>query len=138
MCSTSGAASGAARSFLYSSETLIMTTTTKPAANADRNDLNQANAQLKEAILNKKRVQIEVWSAQIEQLQEGMSGLAESVRSSTRQHLDDLTNARNQATAQLEQLQQSTQENWEALLQQSDAFFQDLADRFHRFASKND
>ena len=115
-----------------------MTTTTKPAANADRNDLNQANAQLKEAILNKKRVQIEVWSAQIEQLQEGMSGLAESVRSSTRQHLDDLTNARNQATAQLEQLQQSTQENWEALLQQSDAFFQDLADRFHRFASKND
>ncbi len=109
-----------------------------PLSNDSRNDQDRANAQLKEAVLNKKRVQIEAWSAQIEQLQEGMSGLADSMRSTTRQRLDDLSNARNQATAQLEQLQQSSQENWDALLQQSDAFFHDLAVRFHRFASKND
>ncbi len=109
-----------------------------PLSNDSRNDQDRANAQLKEAVLNKKRVQIEAWSAQIEQLQEGLSGLADSMRSTTRQRLDDLSNARNQATAQLEQLQQSSQENWDALLQQSDAFFHDLADRFHRFASKND
>ena len=60
------------------------------------------------------------------------------MRRITRQRLDELINARNQATAQLDQLQQSSQGNWESLLQQSDAFFQDLADRFHRFASKND
>jgi hypothetical protein len=119
-------------------ETLTMTTTTKLATTADRNDQSPANAQLKEAVLNKKRVQIEAWSGQIEELQQGMSGLAESVRRTTRQHLDELINARNQATAQLEQLQQSSQENWESLLQQSDALFQDLAGRFHRFASKND
>ena len=115
-----------------------MTTTTKLATTADRNDQSPANAQLKEAVLNKKRVQIEAWSGQIEELQQGMSGLAESVRRTTRQHLDELINARNKATAQLEQLQQSSQENWESLLQQSDALFQDLAGRFHRFASKND
>lgn len=109
-----------------------------PLSNDSRNDQERANAQLKEAVLNKKRVQIEAWSAQIEQLQEGLSGLADGVRNTTRQRLDDLNNARNQATAQLEQLQQSSQENWDTLLQQSDAFFHDLADRFHRFASKND
>ena len=112
-----------------------MTTITKPATSADRNDQSEANAQLKEAVLNKKRVQIKAWSEQIEELQNGMSDLAESVRRTTRQHLDELINARNQATAQLEQ---SSQENWESLLQQSDALFQDLAGRFHRFASKND
>lgn len=115
-----------------------MTTTTKPTTSASRDDQNHANAQLKEAVLNKKRVQIEAWSAQIEQLQQGMSGLADSVRRITRQRLDELINARNQATAQLDQLQQSSQGNWDSLLQQSDAFFQDLADRFHRFASNND
>ena len=36
-----------------------MTTTTKPTTSASRDDQNHANAQLKEAVLNKKRVQIE-------------------------------------------------------------------------------
>ncbi|QNI69698.1 hypothetical protein [Cyanobium sp. NS01] len=98
-------------------------------------DQTLANEQLRQAILDKKQAQIEAWSAQIEQLQQGMQSVAENLRDETEKRLEELRQARGQARAQLESLQQATQDSWDSLLQKSDHFFQDLAERFHAFVS---
>lgn len=96
-------------------------------------DQTQVNEQLRKAVLEKKQAQVEAWSMQIERLQEGLKDAAANVREETEKRVADLTEARDRASEQLVRLQQSTQDTWSSLLQQSDAVFQDLAERFHAF-----
>lgn len=97
-------------------------------------DQSQVDERLRKAILDKKQAQIEAWSRQIEQLQEGLQNVTSSLRSETEKRLLDLTEARDRAIKHLDQLQQSTHETWASILQQSDEVFQDLAERFHAMA----
>lgn len=99
-------------------------------------DQQRANEQLRQAILAKKQAQIQAWSAQIEQMQQGLKSVADSVRNETEKRLAELSHARDQARVQLESLQQATQESWESLLQQTDSVFQDISRRFHEFVSE--
>ena len=110
-----------------------MTTTHTPMATS-RSEVDQqrADEQLREAILAKKQAQLQAWSAQIEQMQQGLLSMAENLRGETGKRLAELRQAR----TQLERLQQATQESWESLLQESDSFFQDVARRFHAFVSR--
>ncbi len=112
-------------------------TPTNTTMQASRSELDQrlADEQLRQAILDKKQAQIEAWSAQIDQLQQGLQNAAESVRTETEKRLAELRQARDQAQVQLESLQQATKDSWDSLLQHSDSFFQDLAGRFHEFVS---
>ena len=114
-----------------------MTTTHTPMATS-RSEVDQqrADEQLREAILAKKQAQLQTWSAQIEQMQQGLLSMAENLRGETGKRLAELRQARDQARTQLERLQQATQESWESLLQESDSFFQDVARRFHAFVSR--
>ncbi|NQV09823.1 MAG: hypothetical protein HQ527_01445 [Cyanobacteria bacterium] len=96
-------------------------------------DQTQVNEQLRKAVLEKKQAQVEAWSMQIEKLQEGLKDAAANVRDETEKRVADLTEARDQASEQLAQLQQSTQETWASILEQSDEVFRDLAERFHAF-----
>ena len=97
-------------------------------------DQSQVDERLRKAILDKKKAQIEAWSRQIEQLQEGLQNVTASLRSQTEERLSDLTEARDQAVKHLDQLQQSSQETWASILQQSDKVFQDVAERLHAMA----
>lgn len=106
-----------------------MTTTT----NRSDVDQSQVNEQLRTAILDKKQAQVEAWSKQIETLRAGLQDAAATMRNETEKRVADLTEARDQASEQLVRLQNSTQETWASILQQSDELFQDLAERFHFF-----
>ncbi|WP_322775192.1 hypothetical protein [Synechococcus sp. CBW1107] len=97
-------------------------------------DQSQVDERLRKAILDKKKAQIEAWSRQIEQLQEGLQNVTSSLRSQTDERLSDLTEARDQAVKHLDQLQQSSQETWASILQQSDKVFQDVVERLHAMA----
>lgn len=106
-----------------------MTTTT----NRSDVDQSQVNEQLRTAILDKKQAQVEAWSKQIETLRAGLQDAAATMRNETEKRVAELTEARDQASEQLVRLQNSTQETWASILQQSDELFQDLAERFHSF-----
>ncbi|MCP9928091.1 hypothetical protein KBY90_09405 [Cyanobium sp. CH-040] len=102
-------------------------------ARSEQEELRRANEQLRQAILDKKEAQIQAWSAQIEQVQQSLNSVAESVRDETGKRLAELRQARDQARAQLDTLQQASQDSWASLLQQSDGFFQELSRHFHEF-----
>lgn len=114
-----------------------MTTTTQQTSTSNVGDQSQVDAQLKQAIVDKKNAQIQAWSQQINQLQQAMQSVSSELRSESEQKISDLTAARDQAVTQVHNLQQATQDNWEALLKQTDQLFQGLADRFHGFVDKN-
>jgi glycyl-tRNA synthetase beta subunit len=98
---------------------------------------SQVDERLRQAILDKKKAQIEAWSQQIEQLQQAMQSVSSELRVATENRVIELTEARDQAFAQVESLRRATQENWETLLMQTDHLLQDLATRFHEFVERN-
>jgi hypothetical protein len=63
--------------------------------------------------------------------------VSSELRFETEKRVIELTDARNQAFAQVERLKLATQENWDTLLMQTDHLFQDLATRFHGFVERN-
>lgn len=113
-----------------------MTMTETQATNRIGTEKRDVDERLRQAILDKKQAQIEAWTIQIEQLRERLQTVAGDVRSETEQHLNDLIAAKDQAIVKLEQLKKSTQQTWADVLSQTDEAFQNLADRFHRFAQK--
>lgn len=111
-----------------------MTNTISQPTTRDDVDQSQVNEQLRKAILDKKQAQVEAWSKEIEKLQASLANVADNVRNETAKRVADLTEARDKAREQFNRLQQSTQETWGSILQQSDEVFQDLAERFHAMA----
>jgi ElaB/YqjD/DUF883 family membrane-anchored ribosome-binding protein len=112
---------------------IMMSTINKPTTRDDV-DQSQVNEQLRKAILDKKQAQVEAWSKEIEKLQASLQDVADNVRNESAKRVADLTEARDKAREQLDRLQQSTQETWGSILQQSDEVFQDLAEHFHAMA----
>jgi len=98
---------------------------------------SQVDKHLRQAILDKKKAQIQAWSQQIEHLQKALLSVSSEVRVETEKRVIELTDARDQAYAQVERLQRATQENWDTLLMQTDHLFQDLATRFHEFVERS-
>ncbi|MEB3322289.1 MAG: hypothetical protein VKI81_05650 [Synechococcaceae cyanobacterium] len=100
---------------------------------------NQAKVdeRLRQAIIDKKRQQIEEWSDRISKLQARVQQSVANVRRESYRQLEDLIAARDAASARLEKLVDSTQETWSDVLQQTDSAFQALADRFHGFVNSH-
>ncbi|TVS01462.1 MAG: hypothetical protein EA413_13930 [Cyanobium sp. PLM2.Bin73] len=97
----------------------------------------QVDERLKQAILDKRQAEIDAWNTKIVQLRSNLNQLTDDARQETQKRVDQLVQARDQGLEQLQQLRQASQNNWESLLQQSDATFQKLADRFHDLVEKN-
>ncbi|MCP9886336.1 hypothetical protein KBY96_00065 [Cyanobium sp. ATX 6A2] len=105
-----------------------------PGAHDDRAAVDE---RLKQAILDKRQAEIDAWNHQIEQLKGSLNQLSEEARQEAQKRLDQLVQAREEGMEQLQHLRQATRSNWETLLQQSDATFQNLADRFHNLVENN-
>lgn len=99
--------------------------------------LGQVDERLRQAILDKKQAQIKAWSRQIEHLQQALQTVSSELRFETEKRLIEMTDAQNQAFAQVESLKRATQEKWDMLLIQTDHLLQDLATRFHEFVERN-
>lgn len=102
-----------------------------------QDDRAAVDERLKQAILDKRQAEIDAWNNQIEQLKGSLNQLSDEARQEAQKRLDQLVQAREQGMEQLQHLRQATRSNWETLLQQSDATFQNLADRFHSLVEKN-
>jgi glycyl-tRNA synthetase beta subunit len=107
-------------------------TTQQPISN-QVDGQSQVDERLRQAILDKKQAQIEAWSQQIEHLQQALQSVSSELRVEAQKRVIALTDARDQALTQVESLKRASQENWHALLMQTDHLFQDLATRFHDF-----
>ncbi|MFO7629560.1 MAG: hypothetical protein R6W06_08620 [Prochlorococcaceae cyanobacterium] len=114
-----------------------MTNTTERPSSNQAEGQSQVDERLRQAILDKKQAQIKAWSQQIEHLQQTLQTVSSELRFETEKRVIELTDARNQAFAQVESLKRATQENWDTLLMQTDHLFQDLATRFHEFVERN-
>lgn len=114
-----------------------MTNTTQRPSSNQAEGQSQVDERLRLAILDKKEAQIKAWSQQIEHLQQTLQSLSSELRVKTEKRVLELTNARDQALAQVDSLKRATQENWETLLVQTDHLFQNLANRFHEFVERN-
>ncbi|EAQ74779.1 hypothetical protein [Synechococcus sp. WH 5701] len=113
-----------------------MTNTTQRPFGNQVEGQSQVDERLRQAILDKKQAQIEAWSQQIEKLQQALQSVSSELRVETEKRVIELTEARDQAFAQVESLRRATQENWETLLIQTDHLLQDLATRFHEFVEQ--
>ncbi len=114
-----------------------MSNTTQRSISTQVEGQSQVDERLRQAILDKKQAQIEAWTQQIEQLQQALQGVSSELRVATEKRVIELTEARDQAFAQVESLRRATQENWETLLMQTDHLLQDLATRFHEFVERS-
>ena len=114
-----------------------MTNTNQVMTTGAQQDSAAVDERLKQAILDKRQSDIDAWNRHIEQLEGNLNQLTDEARQEAQKRLDQLMQARDQGMEQLQDLRQATQSNWETLLQQSDATFQNLADRFHKLVEKN-
>jgi len=114
-----------------------MTNTTQRSDSNQVDGQSQVDERLRQAILDKKQAQIEAWSRQIEHLQQAVHSVSSELRVETEKRVIELTDARDQAFAQVERLKRATEENWDTLLMQTDHLFQDLATRFHEFVERS-
>ena len=110
-----------------------MTNPTQGPVSNQAEGQSQVDERLRQAILDKKQAQTNAWSQQIEHLDQTLQYVSSELRVETGNRVIELTNARDQALAQVENLKWASQENWHALLMQTDHLFQDLATRFHEF-----
>ncbi len=114
-----------------------MTNTTQRPISNQVEGQSQVDEHLRQAILDKKQAQIKAWSQQIEHLQQTLQNVSSELRVETEKRVIELTDARDQAFAQVESLKRATHENWHTLLMQTDHLFQDLATRFHEFVERS-
>ncbi len=114
-----------------------MTTTNQTMNAVTQEDRSAVDDRLRQAILDKRQAEIDAWNNQIEQVRSSLDQLTDEARQEGQKRLDQLVQARDQGIAQLKQLQEATQTNWDNLLQQTDAAFQNLADRFHALVESN-
>jgi vacuolar-type H+-ATPase subunit H len=114
-----------------------MTNTNQVMTTGAQEDSAAVDERLKQSILDKRQADIDAWDRQIEQLEGNFNQLTDEARQEAQKRLDQLVQARDQGMEQLQHLRQATRSNWETLLQQSDATFQNMADRFHNLLEKN-
>jgi glycyl-tRNA synthetase beta subunit len=113
-----------------------MTNTSERSISNQVEAQSQVDERLRQAILDKKHAQIEAWSQQIEHLQQVLHSVSSELRVETEKRVIELSDARDQAFAQVERLKLASQENWDTLLMQTDHLFQDLATRFHELVDR--
>ncbi|MEO1004183.1 MAG: hypothetical protein AAFX65_13885 [Cyanobacteria bacterium J06638_7] len=114
-----------------------MTTTNQTIPSTTQESREAVDERLRQAVLDKRQSEIEAWNRQIEELRSGLSNLTEDARQEIEKRVDQLLQARDQGMEQLQRLQEATQDNWQQLLEQSDATFGSLADRFHALVESN-
>jgi hypothetical protein len=97
--------------------------------------------QKRQAEIDKREAQLKEWNAEIDKLmakvQQANADAKKDNFARLETYINELTDARDSASAELQRLKESVESNWTNFMEKADSAFQAAAEKFHDFASKH-